>query len=292
MNLNYLNYFRVLAKTEHVRKASDELFITQPNLSHTIHNLENDLGIVLFDRQGRNIKLNKYGKRLSEHVDMAFEILEQGIQETKDMASPNKGTIEIAFFDSLGTHFIPKLVKNFKSIPENKDFNVIMDQGSDLIIQEGVHTGKYDIIFCSAISDINPEIEYHCIAAQPMFVMVSLDHTLAAKDEVSISELNGEPFIALKSGLRTKIDEILENEGVSVDIVATALNGNSVAGLVSAGFGVTILPDIPLPPLSIKKLSIAEDIAPRYIYLGYNNKRYMTKAVQHFKKYVLDNYKI
>ena len=62
MNLNYLRYFRVLAKLEHYTKAAEELSITQPSLSHAMSSLEKDLGTYLFERDGRNIKLTKYGK--------------------------------------------------------------------------------------------------------------------------------------------------------------------------------------------------------------------------------------
>ena len=62
MNLNYLRYFRVLAKMEHYTKAAEELAITQPSLSHAMSTLEKELGTYLFEKDGRNIKLTKYGK--------------------------------------------------------------------------------------------------------------------------------------------------------------------------------------------------------------------------------------
>ena len=62
MNLNHLQYFRVLAQSEHYTHAANELNITQPSLSHAIASLEKELGIYLFEKQGRNIKLTKYGR--------------------------------------------------------------------------------------------------------------------------------------------------------------------------------------------------------------------------------------
>ena len=61
MNLNHLYYFRVLAKTEHYTQAANQLDITQPSLSHAIAALEKDLGCYLFEKQGRNYKMTKYG---------------------------------------------------------------------------------------------------------------------------------------------------------------------------------------------------------------------------------------
>ena len=62
MNLNQLRYFCVLAETEHYTKAAEQLAITQPTLTHSIKGLEQELGIALFDKQGRNIRINQYGK--------------------------------------------------------------------------------------------------------------------------------------------------------------------------------------------------------------------------------------
>ena len=68
MNLNHLSYFRVLAKLEHYTQAAEELSITQPSLSHAMSTLEKELGTYLFEKDGRNIKLTKYGKIYYEYV--------------------------------------------------------------------------------------------------------------------------------------------------------------------------------------------------------------------------------
>ena len=77
MNLNHLSYFRVLAKLEHYTQAAEELSITQPSLSHAMSTLKEDLGTYLFEKQGRNIKLTKYGKIYFEYVDRALSELEK-----------------------------------------------------------------------------------------------------------------------------------------------------------------------------------------------------------------------
>lgn len=78
MNLNHLNYFRVLAKVEHYTQAASILSITQPSLSHAISNLESELGTYLFEKQGRNVKLTKSGKLFLKYVDESLNILEIG----------------------------------------------------------------------------------------------------------------------------------------------------------------------------------------------------------------------
>jgi DNA-binding transcriptional LysR family regulator len=62
MNLKQLQYFRVLAKTEHYTKAAEKLYITQPSLSYSISELEKEFDTQLFEKEGRNVKLTKYGR--------------------------------------------------------------------------------------------------------------------------------------------------------------------------------------------------------------------------------------
>ena len=83
MNLSQLYYFRKLAELEHYRKASEELFITQPSLSNSIGNLEKELGVPLFERVGRNVRLTSYGAEFNEHVCVALSEIDKAIDLMK-----------------------------------------------------------------------------------------------------------------------------------------------------------------------------------------------------------------
>ena len=83
MNLSQLYYFRKLAELEHYGKASEELFITQPSLSNSIGNLEKELGVPLFERVGRNVRLTSYGAEFNEHVCVALSEIDKAIDLMK-----------------------------------------------------------------------------------------------------------------------------------------------------------------------------------------------------------------
>lgn len=78
MNLNHLYYFRALAKEEHYTRTADMLSITQPSLSHAISCLESELGVKLFEKQGRNAKLTKYGALFLRYVEQSLDMLDEG----------------------------------------------------------------------------------------------------------------------------------------------------------------------------------------------------------------------
>lgn len=79
MNLSQLYYFRKLSELQHYTKAAKELYITQPALSDAIRSLEKELGVPLFQREGRNVKLTRYGKEFSAYVHDALRELDKGI---------------------------------------------------------------------------------------------------------------------------------------------------------------------------------------------------------------------
>lgn len=91
MELLQLHYFQTVARMEHMTKAAKELRIAQPALSKTIARLEEDLGVPLFDRQSRQIKLNSFGKAFLKSVDTALSALEEGRREVSDLAGMERG---------------------------------------------------------------------------------------------------------------------------------------------------------------------------------------------------------
>ena len=78
MNLKQLYYFKMLAKTEHMTQAAEQLSITQPSLSHSMTELEKELGTFLFEKNGRNIRLTKYGHFFLSYVERSLNELEHG----------------------------------------------------------------------------------------------------------------------------------------------------------------------------------------------------------------------
>lgn len=85
MNLYHLRYFVTLAHLEHYTKAAENLSITQPSLSHAISLLENELGVALFEKEGRNIVLTKYGKIFLKDVEKSLEILDSSVKSLKKL---------------------------------------------------------------------------------------------------------------------------------------------------------------------------------------------------------------
>lgn len=288
MNLNYLRYFRVLAKLEHYTKAAEELSITQPSLSHAMSSLEKDLGTYLFERDGRNIKLTKYGKIYYEYVERALGELEEGEKRIKELIGIGTGSVELGYIFTLGPEFVPKLVNGFINEEGNSKVKFTFGQGTTSCLLKDLKSEKYDIVFSSIAKD-EEEIEFVPIMEEELVVIVDKDHDLASKSSVDLAEISEYPFIAFgnKSGIRQIIDGLFEAVNVKPNIICEVEENNAIAGLVEVKYGISVVPKITaLKYFNVKILPISNPKHKRYIYMATLKNKYQSPTMKMFKNYV------
>lgn len=294
MNLNYIYYFSVLAKTQHYTKAANILNITQPSLSHAIDEIEKELGCLLFEKDGRNIKLTKYGKLLESHVDAGLKELETGQREIQYLMSPNEGLIKLAFIYTLGYSFVPNVLKNFHTIPANKQINFSLKQGNTTELLDGLENENYDLCFASYQSGRN-NICFVPIIIEELVVVVYDEHPLSEKKEVDLSELVDENLIyySKTSGLRPYIDKLLSDNDIKPNIKFEVEEDSAVLGLVNIKYGIAIVPNIPvIDNFNVKKLKIKNKQDPRYIYMATIKNRFEAPSISKFINFITSNYAI
>ena len=129
MNLQQLRYFHKIAALKNYTKASEELFVAQSSLSHSMAKLEHELGVPLFIKQGRNIVVTSYGENFDKHVAIILRELELAKNEIQQASNKSQGTVRLTVSHTLHHHFLPSLMKQYKSIPE---FEKVQFQVSDL----------------------------------------------------------------------------------------------------------------------------------------------------------------
>lgn len=148
MNLYHLRYFATLAHLEHYTKAAEILSITQPSLSHAIASLEKELGVKLFEKEGRNVVLTKCGQAFLIDVEQALDMIDSSVNKLQ-MTGRGEGRIDIVELRTLSSTVVPGFVKGFlDSTPDKKiDFYFHSSTGltSDMI--QGLKDRKYDMHF-------------------------------------------------------------------------------------------------------------------------------------------------
>ena len=268
MNLNHLKYFVKLAQIEHYTKAAKELCITQPSLSNAIAMLENELGTYLFEKQGRNITLTKYGKIFLKYAEESLDILEEGVKKTKVLTSMNSGVIDLGYIYTLGSEFVPEIVSEFLDNNKEKNFQFTLSSGNTSDIIKGLKEDKYDIAFCSKIKK-EEDVEFIKIKEEELVVVVPKNHELSNRETIDLKETAPFKQIAFNklSGLRPIIDNLFEEVGEEQIISYEVEKDDAMVGLVAKNFGIAIMPNIPiLKYLDVKVLEITTPKYSRDIY--------------------------
>lgn len=237
MNIEYLKYFSELAKIQHYGKAAKALNISQPGLSHAIKSLEEEYGVPLFQKEGRNVSLSRYGKELMKDVDEILGAYLRLEERAAGLRTEEK-TVRIGSVYPLAPGTIPHMLKEFGAT-----FPFIIYNRMTPEISEGLLDGKYDIGFCSDLLK-SDEIEYYPIRDSYIAVVVPKGHPLENREQISLKEIAGYPQIMFSktSGFRTLQEQIFAEEGIKVKPVCAAEEIEVITGLVENGFGISVLP--------------------------------------------------
>ena len=211
MNLNQLHYFSKLADAEHYTKAAEELGISQPSLSHAISSLEQELGTKLFEKQGRNVVLTKYGNLFREYVDESLKTLDAGIKKVRTLTGQTEGLIELGYIYTLGSEFVPGLVSDFIRTHEELKVNFSFTVGNTSEVILGIKEEKFDIGFCS-MAERESGISFTPVGIENLVVVVPKGHPLSYENAVDLEQAAVYPqiFYTRNSGLRPVVDRMFE----------------------------------------------------------------------------------
>lgn len=180
------------------------------------------------------------------------------------------------------------MVRNFlDAYPDyHIDFHFTVGTTGDILA--GLKEDKYDIVF-SSYQEGEPDIEFRKIGNQKLVVAVPKDHPLAIRDSVDLRDTIAYPQIYFEkgSGLRPVIDQMFEEINQFPKVAFEMEEDSSMAGLVAQGFGIAVMPDIPiLKSLNLKTLEISHPGYERSVYLATLKKHYLSPVAKSFIQFV------
>ncbi|MCI8797774.1 MAG: LysR family transcriptional regulator [Dorea sp.] len=291
MNLYHLRYFVTLAHLEHYTKAAEILTITQPSLSHAISSLEKELGVKLFEKDGRNIVLTKCGQTFLTDIEQSLDKLDSSVKRLR-LAGLGEGRIDIGMLRILGDT-VPKYVKRFMDIHSSKNIQFYFHTSTNLTadIIRDLKDRRYDIAFCSKTEN-EPSIDFVPVDRQELVLIVPNSHPLATHDTVDLRETLPYPQICFShhSGLRPVIDKLFEQCGGAPKADYFLEEEQAIAGLVSAGLGIAVVPRMSiLDHMPVKIIEITEPAWERVIYMAVLKNVYQAPVVQNLKAYIIEN---
>ena len=286
MTLNQIYYFQTVARYENYRKAAEELYISQPSLSRSIASLESELGVLLFEKNGRGVNLTKGGKLFLEYADRIIDECEIAKNKMKERASDG-GKIDIGYVFPLASHYIPHNVRDFLNKKENKNVTFNFFQNHTSAIAKKVRSGELDVGFGGYID--KEEFEFFPVLSEEMVLITPKGHELESHKKVSIQELRNYPVIGYdrESWLGNYTKQLYRRLAFQPNIVVECPDEHSIVALVSEDFGIALVPAIEEINENRVNIHRFDDIElMHHTFMFWMRDRYQLPAVERFIEYM------
>lgn len=260
MELRQIQYFIEVAKLEHVTEASYALHVSQSAVSRQIFKLEAELGVDLFVHEGRKVKLTPIGRLFLKHMEQLMSVIEHSKQEISEYLDPERGIVRIGFPSSLASQLIPRVVTLFRERYPAVHFH--LQHGSYKELVEWVIGGELNLAVMGPVPTNEQQVRSTILFEENFVALLPASHKLAQSKSVLLNDLKEDLFVLFPEGfiLRDLVVEACAKVGFKPRVTFEGDDLDAIKGLVSAGLGLTLLPEIALGehiPSSIVAVPIA-----------------------------------
>ncbi|PFO09367.1 LysR family transcriptional regulator [Bacillus sp. AFS076308] len=295
METRQIQYFLEVAKREHVTEAADALHVAQSSVSRQIFNLEEELGVALFIREGRRVKLTPLGRIFYERMKQVWNMMEDAKREVEEYLDPEKGTVRIAFPISMAAHTMPSIIYAFRlRYPEAK-FQMNNGLYHDLI--DGVVNGEFNLALVAPMvnQDKEKKIKGSTLFIETIVALIPFHHPLADRKSIRLRDLKDDPFCVLPEGFkfREQVVQACKDAGFSPQVAFEGKDIDALKGLVSSGLGVALMPETTLidnTPRSTVVIPLNDANLTRTVGVIYPTQRKLLPTEELFYNFLLETY--
>ncbi|MFJ8415623.1 LysR family transcriptional regulator [Bacillus paramycoides] len=239
MQITQLQYFLTVARLEHMSKAALKLQISQSFLSKTMARLEDDIGVPLFDRKGKSIRLNEYGRIFYKKVEKVLFDLGEAIEEIQELANIREDSLSINVMNS---KLLPSLFSTFyKKRPHIKIHQYTLP---DAIALQKLLDGTLDLMIVPN-PIIDDKITWVPLFNEDVYLLVPKSHLFANRKSISLIEATDERFIIFEEGqsMRITTDRLFQRAGFTPKISFEGDELSIILQLVNEGAGISFFPE-------------------------------------------------
>ncbi|MBN3499706.1 LysR family transcriptional regulator [Arthrobacter pascens] len=251
LDLRRLRIFAAVSEVGSFTAAAQRMYMTQSAVSQQMSILEREVGVALFLRMPRGIRLTEAGQTLAAHAHRLFVEISSIEQEMRGFANGPQ-EIRLGTFPSAGTDLLPQALRSFMALHPNVRVLPSSLSGSDpvgLLRDGSIHLllmFEYDF----DPRPVDPALMNIHLTDDPLMVVLPKDHPLAGAERVELAALAGEPWVirAHRPPHEDPHDTVFRIAGFEPDIVFRSDDYQSLLGLVAAGVGVSLVPRLSLTP--------------------------------------------
>ena len=243
MELRHLRYFKAVAENGGFARAARLVHVAQSAISGQIHDLEEELGVPLFDRAKRQIHLTYHGEQFLRDARIVLASADSAVANVQRSLRGEVGTLTIGFFGGGTGTFFAAIMKEFRR--RFQEVRVSLVEMTPGMLHRALQSGAIDIAFTRPVqpSDV-PSLRSEHFCSEPLNAVMLNSHPLAKKRSIFIRELANERFILYERNHSPfsfdKVIILCAEAGFSPRIGATATNAAGVVALVEAGEGIAV----------------------------------------------------
>jgi LysR family hydrogen peroxide-inducible transcriptional activator len=257
MEVNQLRYVCAIADTGNFSRAAERCRIAQPSLSQQVQKLEEDLGVKLFDRLGRSIRLTEAGRAFIPRARAILEQLDAARTSAADKNADLRGNVTVGVIPTVAPYLMPRYTASFaKKFPDAK-LRIIEDTTSVLV--QGLRDLSIDVAVL-ALPLRHKDLELFPIRTERLFAVLKKNHPRARAKSLALKDLRGESFVMLRDGhcFRDLSLDTCARARITPNIAFESAQFSSLLGMVAAGIGVSLVPE----------MAIDRNVGCRYVRLS------------------------
>jgi DNA-binding transcriptional LysR family regulator len=256
--LRQLRVFVAVAQQGSFSQAGQQIGLSQSAVSHSIKELEGEMGIRLLDRTTREVLLTEAGVQLSSRLERLLEELNTTLLDVRTYGQQRSGTVRVAASQTIAAHLMPQcLAASTEHFP---DIKVMLRDRPQQWVLQSIRNAEVD--FGIVVGPLPEEdFETEAILDEPFLLLCRKDDPLAAQQTIHWQMLNQRQLVLqdYASGSRVLIDEALRVQQVQAEIVQEIGHPATLYPMVEAGIGISILPALALPlpegrPLLVRRM--------------------------------------
>ncbi|ENZ5482312.1 LysR family transcriptional regulator [Serratia marcescens BIDMC 44] len=245
-SLKQLRVFVAVARHGSFSRAGEAIGLTQSAVSHSVKELEAEIGVRLLDRTTREVVLTDAGLRLANRVERLLDELQAALLDARSFGVQRSGTVRVATSQTISAHLMPQCIAaGEREYPEIRI--MLRDQAQ----QQVLHSVRNAEVDFGIVVDPVQAVDLECEAVlhEPFLLLCRDDHPFAAQQEVRWSALNGCRLVLqdYASGSRPLIDSALRQQGVEAQVVQEIGHPATLFPMVAEGIGISIFPALALP---------------------------------------------
>lgn len=244
MDLRQMKQALVLSETLNFHRAAERLHMSQPPLSTAIRKLEEELGVVLFDRQPSGLSLTPVGEVVLRQMRTTLYLADEIRRAAREGEQGEQGTLRIGFVGSSSYSVMPPLIRAFRLKYPRVELIIEESTTAELLRAVEDHTLDAALVRYPVLAQTTAHIAF--LRPDPMILAVSADSDLADRTSIDLSELGETPFIVYSEarvpGMHAMLMSAFHQAGIRPPIAQQAVQVQTLLALVESGLGVALVP--------------------------------------------------